>query len=119
MRRRGLLGLGGELDLAAQFQSLCVEIERGTLALLDRNSQPAAQPDAARLRAWRGRAVVGRDGIEPPTANASVSAAHQCARAGRDVRCSVATAYLMRYSVSVPIGVALLARKGYRGLIPQ
>jgi hypothetical protein len=24
-RRRGLLGLGRELDLAAQFQSLCVE----------------------------------------------------------------------------------------------
>jgi hypothetical protein len=48
-------------------------------------------------RAWRGRAVVGGDGIESPAANANVSAAHQCTRAGRDVRYSVATAYWMRY----------------------
>jgi hypothetical protein len=30
------VGLGSRLDLAAQFQSLCVENKRGTLALLDR-----------------------------------------------------------------------------------
>jgi hypothetical protein len=43
-RRRGLLGLGRELDLAAHnFKVFALKIKRGTLALLD---QPIRRPRA-------------------------------------------------------------------------
>jgi hypothetical protein len=100
-------------DPAANCLGRCVNPSGGTgqnkcLSYCDRQ-------EMFDTRAWRGRAVVGGDGIEPPTANASVSAAHQCAR-GR-ARCPLFGRYclldaiLLHYhSVSVPIGAALLAR---------